>query len=80
MMGYGGFGGMFGFGGFGMIVSLLFLVGLVVLVVWAAPRLLPGQQGQPAGGQDSALETLRRRYASGEISEAEYRQAKDDLA
>ncbi|MCL4535387.1 MAG: SHOCT domain-containing protein [Bacteroidetes bacterium] len=77
MMGYGGYGGMFGFGGFGMIASLLFLVGLVALVVWAAPRLLPSQQ---VPIQDTALETLRRRYASGEISEAEYRQAKDDLA
>ena len=77
MMGYGGYGGMFGFGGFGMIASLLFLVGLVALVVWAVPRLLPSQQ---ALIQDTALETLRRRYASGEITDAEYRQAKDDLA
>lgn len=77
MMGYGGYGGMIGFGGFGMIVSLLFLVGLVALVVWAAPRFVPSQQ---TPRQDTALEVLRRRYASGEISEAEYRQAKDDLA
>lgn len=76
MMGYGGYGTMVGFGGLGMIVSLLFWVGLVVLGVWAAARLLPSQR---ASGQDTAMDVLKRRYAGGEISAAEYQQTRRDL-
>ncbi len=74
MMGYGA---AFGFGWIGMIVDLLFWVGVIVLVVWGAMRLFPSPQ---AAGQDTALEILRRRYASGEISVTEYDKAKKDLA
>ena len=73
MMGYGA---AFGFGWIGMIVDLLFWVGVIVLVVWGAMHLFPSRQ---AAGQDTALDILRRRYAGGEISAAEYDKAKKDL-
>ena len=76
MMGYGGFGDMFGFGGFGMLFGGLLWIGLIVLVVWGAASLFPGRRET---GQETALEILKRRYAAGEISAAEYQQAKKDL-
>lgn len=78
MMGAGGFGAMGGLGGLGMGVGLLVLIGLVVLLIWgvsalSAPRATPG------AGDDDALAILRRRYARGEISQAEYEQARRAL-
>jgi uncharacterized membrane protein len=69
MMGY-----WFGFGGMwlGLALMLLFWVGVVALVVWAVRTLFPRER-QTA--HDGAFEVLRRRYAAGEISAAEYEQA-----
>ena len=79
MMGYGGWGWglMGGLGWLWMVVPLLFWVGVVFLVVWGAARLFPGRQESV---QDTPLEILKRRYAAGEITAAEYQQAKQDLA
>ncbi len=79
MMGYGGWGWglMGGLGWLWMLVPLLFWVGIVFLVVWGATRLFPGRH---EAVQDTALEILNRRYAAGEITAAEYQQAKQDLA
>lgn len=69
MMGFGfGFGGMW----LGAILMLLFWAGVILLVVWAVRALFPRQQ---QSDRDVALEVLRRRYAAGEISAAEYEQA-----
>lgn len=75
MMGYG-FGGMWGLGGFGMLIGWLVWIGLIILVVWGVASLFPARR---ESGQDSALEILKQRYARGEISAAEYQQAKRDL-
>jgi putative membrane protein len=73
MMSYGGFGLL---GGFGMLTMLLFWVGLIALVVWGVGALLtPGGETR----DDNPLESLRRRYARGEIDEAEYEQARRRL-
>ncbi len=79
MMGYGGwgYGLMGGFGWLWMLVPILFWVGVVFLVVWGATRLFSGRQ---EAVEDTPLEILRRRYAAGEITTAEYQQAKQDLA
>lgn len=77
MMGYGGFGDMMGFGGFGMVFGSLIWIGLIVLVVWGAASLFTGRRET---GQETVLEILKRRYAAGEISAAEYQQAKKDLS
>ncbi len=77
MMGYGGWGLMGGFGWLGMVVELLFWVGIVSVVVWGPSRLFSGRQ---EGVHQTALDILKGRYAAGEITAAEYRQAKQDLA
>lgn len=77
MMGYAGFGAL-GMGGglFGGVVMLLFWAAIILLVVWAVRGVFPGQQQTE---HDSAAEILKRRYASGEISQAEYEQARKAL-
>lgn len=77
MMGY--FGGWNGFGmmgWFGSIMMLLFWVAVAILAVWSIRALLPADRSD---GRDTALETLRRRYAAGEISAAEFEQARQAL-
>jgi putative membrane protein len=79
MMGYGGWGwGLAGgIGWLWMLFPMLFWVGVVFLVIWAAIRLFPGRQESV---HDTPLDILKRRYAAGEITAAEYQQAKQDLA
>lgn len=66
------FGGM---GLFGAIMMALIWLGLAALIVWAARTFVVVG---PRGG-DSPLEILKRRFAAGEISEAEYEQARRAL-
>ena len=71
-----GYGMLAGLGWFGMIVMALFWVGVVLLVIWGlsntfttrAPRIEPG-----------AEEILKQRFARGEISRAEFVQAREAL-
>ncbi len=75
----GGFGyGMGLFGGFGMLVGVLFWVALLSLVVWAVVEYGKTHTRQTMA-EESTLEVLKRRYAKGEISQAEYLQARKDL-
>lgn len=75
MMGY--FGGWNGMGWFGFSGMFLFFFVIVLLTAWAlratgpAPRQVEG---------DAALNVLRRRFAAGEITDAEYQQARRVLA
>jgi uncharacterized membrane protein len=48
---------------------LLFWGGLIALLVWAVRA-----SGVPRHHPDAAMEVLRRRFAGGEITEAEYEQ------
>lgn len=74
MMGYGGYGLFGGLGmGFGMIIWIV----IVALAIWALVALFNDQAGRP---RESALEIVEQRYARGEISKAEFEQAKRDLA
>jgi uncharacterized membrane protein len=68
MMWYGGFGAM---GLLWPLAMLLFWGGVVVLVVWALRAF-----SSRSVGHDGAQEILRRRLASGEITQAEYEQAR----
>jgi putative membrane protein len=70
------------FAWFFMILFLLLLVGLVVALVarYAGPRpyrLATG--GSPSPYRDDPLETLRMRYARGEIERDAFLQASADL-
>ncbi len=66
-------GWMFGMG-WTWLVGLVFLV----LVIWIVARMF-GSSPPPVGRTDSAEEILERRFASGEIDEAEYRSRKAAL-
>ena len=70
---YGAFGGMWLTG---IVMMALFWIAIILLVVWVVRGLFPRQA---RSGHDQALETLRRRYADGEISEAEYERARVHL-
>lgn len=73
-------GGMMGqgwgvFGWLWMLIPLLFWGGLLALIVWAVMRIFPGGRGgsePPEGGVSPAEETLRERFARGEIDAGEY--------
>ncbi len=73
MMGYGGFGAMAGLGWIWMVLVWIVVVGLVV---WGVSALFDGRTG---GKEVDPLEIVRRRFARGEISQAEYEQAKRTL-
>jgi putative membrane protein len=68
MMGWYGNGGMGSIGWLGMGVFWLVLLGLIV---WLVVRLLPGSgSGVTRNADESALEILDRRMASGQIDTA----------
>lgn len=74
MMGYG-----FGMGPAGWIFMGLFLVAVIGLAVWAAASLLPGSR--PGRGRpETPEEILDRRFALGELTVEQYRQAVERLA
>jgi putative membrane protein len=92
MMGGYGFDGGFGGGswigmGLMMVFMVLVVVGGIMLVVWlvramAAPYggYAQGPYQQPYSPRpDDALETARRRYASGEITKDEFEEIKRTL-
>ena len=72
----GGYGLIGGFGGLGMLVMALFWIGVIVLVVWGLSSLFATRQPNVTPG---AEEILKQRYARGEISRAEYLQAREAL-
>ena len=76
MMGYGGFAGMGTVGGFGMVCGLLVLVALIALFVWGLrTRVSPQRRAEDA----TPLEIIQRRFARGEISDAEYERGRKAL-
>ena len=60
----------------GMGMMVLFWMAIILLVIWVVLSLFPRQK---LSGHDKALETLRQRYAAGEINAAEYEQARARL-
>ena len=83
-----GFGGMNIFGGFWMVLESLVLLGLLALLVWGVSGLFPRQSVTNAGNAGNAgnqkstdpIEILKRRYAAGEISQAEFEIVRKSLA
>lgn len=70
MMGNYGYGG--GIGWLGGMMMLVVWVALILLVVWLVRSFFPAQRRDE---RETALAVLQRRYAAGEISEAEYERA-----
>ncbi len=67
---------MYGFGGMGLvgtIVMLIVFVAVVLLVVWAVRAGIPSRYGSVG---ETPLGILKRRYAAGEIKQAEFDQAR----
>lgn len=85
-MGYGygyGYPMMYGDYGIGHAIFSIFSIVVLIMVIIMAIRFL---RGKPMGhgrhhwcGWNSALETLKERYAKGEIDRAEFEQKKKDL-
>ena len=77
--GYGMMGsGMMGGFGFMGLMGVLWMVG-IGLVIWAISAVARGSgssSGPVSGFSGSALEILKKRYASGEINKAEYEEKK----
>lgn len=80
MMGWGGYG--FGFNPLWSILMLLFwaliIGGVVLLAIWLFRQGRPVETGAGFRG-GRALDTLRERYARGEITREEYEQMRRDL-
>jgi putative membrane protein len=80
---------MMGFGihGLGMLPLIVFWIVVVALALWLLSRLFPRpvddftprDERPAAGSTESALEVLKKRYASGEISRGEYERVRRDL-
>jgi len=68
-------GGMMGFGWLFMILPIIF----VILLVFALSNHNTPECEHQYYGPDSALKTLDRRYATGEISREEYLRIREDL-
>ncbi|MCL5960332.1 MAG: SHOCT domain-containing protein [Chloroflexi bacterium] len=82
MMGGYGWGQGWGWGGTAGVIStiifwILIIGGVVLLVKWLASSARTGDSPFRTG--ESALDILKRRYASGEITKAEFEQTKQDL-
>jgi len=75
MMGWG-----YGMGWGWSIIMIAFwiavIAGIIFLIRWIA---VSTDKGKAAGGEDSALEILRKRYARGEINKQEFEEKKRDL-
>lgn len=70
---YGVMAGM-GWGGMGLMA--VFWIGIIALVIWGLSAAFPVR---PPPVEPDVLEIVRRRYARGEISYAEFIQARDAL-
>lgn len=85
----------FGFGLTGLLAMLLFWVVVIGGAIWLLAKIFPsgpagtnpqGNSGVPtrdngsrSSSTESAVETVRQRYARGEISRDEYEQLRQDL-
>ncbi|SFQ99087.1 SHOCT domain-containing protein [Desulfoscipio geothermicus] len=76
---YGG-----GLGFFGMILPMLIwlfiIIGVIVLLVrWVGGKNKLSHNYHEAGGGESALEILKKRYAAGELTTEEYIARKEEI-
>jgi putative membrane protein len=75
----GGFG--MGFGGFGFLLMAVFWIAVIAAALWLLGNLFPKNSHSQSPGDisESAVDILKRRYARGEISKAEYETMRHDL-
>ncbi len=63
----------------GFLFQALMWAAIVGGGIWLAVRVTGMHAGTGFGNRDTAISTLRQRYAQGEINRAEYFQMKQDL-
>lgn len=68
-------GGWYGWGLLGMLLHMILLGAFIIGVVYFIVRIVRGSGGYDP--RNNALDLLKRRYASGEISEEEFDRMKD---
>jgi putative membrane protein len=70
----------YGMGGFGIILNIIIWVAIIIGIVFLV-RWMSGfaKQKDQATKEDSALEILKKRYVSGEISKEEFEQKRKDI-
>ncbi len=61
----------------GFVFWIFIFICAVLLVLWIVKK---GVRGKCVQGEDSALEILNRRYASGEITKEQYDGIKKDIS
>jgi len=75
--------GMDGMGWGGMWFGSIFWLVILGLIVWAVISMVNknrgDKQGFNASQEESALDILKKRYAQGEITKAEFEEMKRDL-
>jgi putative membrane protein len=77
----------FNLGGLSPVLMLVFWVAIIALAIWLLSNLFPQTTDtspipfatQHNDSPESPLDILKRRYARGEISKAEYEQMRHDL-
>lgn len=62
---------MMGFGGIGIL--------LIIAVVFIVMKYIPNQQFKTFENKESAIDILKKRFASGEISEKEFEEKKKTI-
>lgn len=78
---YGVNGVWFGHTLFGGLFMIIFWVAVVLFIVWAVRQLSDnGRKDNAVGRGNAALDTLKERYAKGEIDKKEFEEKKKDLA
>jgi len=81
MMGGGGYG-TFGIPGLGFVFPVLLVLGTVALLAYAREGFRPDASGETdvgRGRSDRALDTLRERYARGELEDEEFERRRAEL-
>jgi putative membrane protein len=74
--GYGGWG--HGLGWMGPVLTVAFWAAIITGGVFLIRSMV--RRGSPGTREESALETLRQRYARGEIDKREYEEKRKDLS
>ena len=75
--GYCNWGPFGGNGLLGWLFNILLLVSAAYIGLWFIKQVLPKEK---AAVPDNAFEILRKRYASGEITQSEYKEMKTNLS
>jgi putative membrane protein len=77
-MGHGIYGIGMG-GGLGLLSVLFFWVAIIVAIILSMKWFASQGQAQRKSSSGSAIEIIEKRYASGEISEKEFKKMKQNL-